>query len=330
MKKIVIIICYLIILASCSSSSSSKGFVYTVKKGDSLISICKKYGVSEEKIMYYNNKYFNYVDVGERLYIPVKQKITTKNQVKRKHNDSLSPKEYKTQRTSKGLIYRVEKGDNLYRISKNFSITVSRLKELNNLDSNLLAIDQELYIKRFSQKSSKTEKKHSQVVDKKRVVVKSEAKSKSKKATTFATNNRGKISNFPKEWLGKFILPLEGMLSSPFGNRHGGFHKGVDISAPPGTRIKAAYSGTVSYAGFLRDYGNIIIIDHGKNIVSVYAHNEMNMVKKSDRVDLGMVIARVGSTGRSTGPHLHFEIRVDNNPIDPAKIVKEIKSLKKI
>ena len=126
----------------------------------------------------------------------------------------------------------------------------------------------------------------------------------------------------------KFAPPLlKGTVSSPFGMRvHPVLgrpmeHHGVDIAAPPGTEVRATAAGRVIYSGWLPNYGNTVMVEHAGGYVSLYAHNDSNVVETGQRVDQGQTIARVGSTGRATGPHLHFELRLKGNPIDPDPIV---------
>lgn len=114
-----------------------------------------------------------------------------------------------------------------------------------------------------------------------------------------------------------FIWPISGAVNSPFGPRGASFHDGIDIAAPAGTPIRAIDAGEVIYSDHLRGYGNIVIIRHTGGFVSVYAHNEKNLVAEGQQVSRGETIARVGSTGRVTGPHLHFEIRRNNKAEDP-------------
>lgn len=111
--------------------------------------------------------------------------------------------------------------------------------------------------------------------------------------------------------------PTPGVLVSGFGNRSGEAHDGVDLAAPEGTDVVAAAAGTVLFAGEQRGYGNIVLLSHEGDLVTVYAHNEQNLVRKGEHVDRGERIARVGRTGNATGPHLHFEVRVGARPHDP-------------
>ncbi len=95
------------------------------------------------------------------------------------------------------------------------------------------------------------------------------------------------------------------------------FHTGIDIGVGYGTPIHAADSGTVIYATWMSGYGNVIIIDHGNGISTLYAHQSSLAVGMGARVARGQVIGYVGSTGFSTGPHLHFEVRLNGTPVDP-------------
>ncbi len=124
---------------------------------------------------------------------------------------------------------------------------------------------------------------------------------------------------------GRLIMPVNGRISSPFGYRvHPIFqvrklHTGIDISASSGTPIKAADSGVVVQAGWRGGYGQAVVISHGDGIATLYAHQSKILVGVGDRVEKGDVIGKVGSTGYSTGPHLHFEVRVNGSPVDPMR-----------
>lgn len=128
-----------------------------------------------------------------------------------------------------------------------------------------------------------------------------------------------------KPWRGSFIRPVNGRLTSRFGYRvHPIYHirklhTGIDLAAPTGTPIHAAAGGVVVSSGWRRGYGNTVIIDHGGGKATLYGHCSSLCVRANQRVNQGQVIARVGSTGNSTGPHLHFEIRIDGRPVDPLK-----------
>jgi len=127
----------------------------------------------------------------------------------------------------------------------------------------------------------------------------------------------------PKIGTGTFSKPTSrGTLSSRFGTRWGRRHEGIDIAVPVGTAVKAADGGVVVFAGYKGDYGYLVIIDHGANMQSYYAHLSKILVSKGDKVYKGQHIANSGNTGRSTGPHLHFEIRKNGVPVNPLNYVK--------
>lgn len=116
-----------------------------------------------------------------------------------------------------------------------------------------------------------------------------------------------------------FIWPLrKGGLSSFFGSRGDSYHEGIDIRANAGTPVYAAREGVVIYSGRgIRGYGNVVIVKHKGGFATVYAHNKFNTVRRGEKVKRGALLARVGATGRATGPHLHFEVRRGELPQDP-------------
>lgn len=134
-------------------------------------------------------------------------------------------------------------------------------------------------------------------------------------------NNSGEYP--PVQGTGQFIWPVSGPITSPFGYRtHPIFgttiyHSGLDIGVDEGTPVHAADSGVVTYSGWLGGYGYAVIIDHGGATSSLYAHNSDLAVSEGQIVSKGQVICYAGSTGYSTGPHVHFEVRVNGDPVDP-------------
>lgn len=111
--------------------------------------------------------------------------------------------------------------------------------------------------------------------------------------------------------------PVSGILTSRYGYRWGRTHTGIDIGAHSGTPIKAAASGTVSFSGWKGSLGYLVVISHGNGIQTYYGHCSKLLVSAGEKVSTGQVIAKVGSTGRSTGAHLHFEIRVNGSSLNP-------------
>lgn len=123
------------------------------------------------------------------------------------------------------------------------------------------------------------------------------------------------------------LWPVQGWVTSDFGSRISPlsgmpkFHEGVDIAAPYGSVIYAPADGKISFAGSKGGYGNALVLDHGYGVSTMYAHTSAFYVKEGDKVKRGQMLAAVGSTGSSTGPHLHYEVHVDGVPTDPMKFV---------
>lgn len=123
-------------------------------------------------------------------------------------------------------------------------------------------------------------------------------------------------------------LPVMGKITSRYGKRIDpiegdvDFHKGLDIAGPEGSKVRASGSGIVTYSGENGTYGNLVIISHGYGYRSLYAHNKKNLVKVGDKVKKGDIIALLGNTGKSTGPHVHFEIHYKGKQVNPEIILK--------
>jgi murein DD-endopeptidase MepM/ murein hydrolase activator NlpD len=114
-----------------------------------------------------------------------------------------------------------------------------------------------------------------------------------------------------------FMWPVNGPITSSYGQRWGRLHAGIDIGVGFGTPIRAAASGTVIHAGWLGGYGNLVVVDHGGGLSTAYGHQQQIYVSPGQQVGQGAVLGEVGSTGNSTGPHLHFEVRVNGSAVDP-------------
>ncbi len=178
-----------------------------------------------------------------------------------------------------GVVYEVKKGDSIDAIAKRFFTLPDLIKKANDLTSDLIFPGQKLFIP-------------SEII--------------------------GLAFNDTKT----FIWPVYGDISSPFGwrihpiTKKWAFHTGIDIAAPLGTPIFAADSGIVEYAGWYKGYGNFILINHGK-YKTAYGHLSKIDVFVGEYVRKGELIGRVGSTGISTGPHVHFEVRLDGKVVNP-------------
>lgn len=121
------------------------------------------------------------------------------------------------------------------------------------------------------------------------------------------------------------VWPVRGFVTSGFGYRGGTrvggtrFHEGIDIASPVGTPVIAAGDGTVTFSGYKGGLGKVIVLDHGFGISTVYGHNAELYVNEGQRIRRGVVLAAIGMTGRTTGPHLHYEVLVDGVPVDPLR-----------
>ncbi len=127
------------------------------------------------------------------------------------------------------------------------------------------------------------------------------------------------------------LLPIAGWISSPFGYRRHPYdglfrlHTGVDIAAEPGTPVRATAPGTVIFSGYREGYGKVVVINHGYGISTLFAHNSKLFANSGIHVKRGDVISEVGSTGMSTGPHLHYEIRKNGIPVNPATFFSRVR-----
>lgn len=196
-----------------------------------------------------------------------------------------------------GVWYTVQRGDLLSAIASRHKVPMVDLIEINGIeDPNDLDVGQDLFIYGVDELVERLASKP--------------------KPAPRRPAKRPAASGGSK---GRFAWPVKGgRLSSGFGPRWGRVHRGLDIAAKEGTSIYAAAAGTVIYSdNKQRGYGNLILIQHPDQFVTVYAHNRRNLVDEGDEVRQGQRIGEVGSTGRSTGSHLHFEVRVRGKAEDP-------------
>jgi len=198
-----------------------------------------------------------------------------------------------------GVYHTVRQGENIFRISLHYQVSVSSILEANQIrDERSLRIGERLWIPEARRSPRGT------------ALLPQPASSGD--TSERARNDAIQQGNLSFHW------PLRGRLTGFFGTRSGRRHDGIDLAAKPGTLIRASESGRVIYSGNgLGAYGNVVIVRHSKLYVSVYAHNRKNRVRKGAFVGQGEVIAEVGQSGNATGPHLHFEIRRDERARDP-------------
>jgi len=234
---------------------------YTVKKGDSLFGIARRFNISIDTVISANalkNAY--YLGIGTKLKIP----------------------------NISGVYYRVRKGDSLSSIASKYKTDINKIADINDLPSSVIHVGDVLFVPG---------------------------------GTLTSWERASALGNlFKKPTTGRLTSRM-GFRKDPFTGKRA-YHAGIDIANRRGTPVYAAQSGVVVYTGYRGNYGRTIIIRHPQGYVTIYAHLDKIYVKRSQRVQQGNKIATIGNTGRSTGPHLHFEIHQYNKLLDPLKILR--------
>ena len=196
----------------------------------------------------------------------------------------------------KGIYHVVERHQTLYRICKTYGVDINEVASFNGIaDQSKIQAGRRIFIPG----ATKALKVEIYIDD-----VAGEPGGKEREKAAHKTMN--------------FVWPVEGKSGDLFEEAENKRHQGIDIISPPGTPIKASHSGMVIYTGnTIKGYGNLIILRHSEEFVTVYAHNQVNLVEEGMWVGKGQVIGKVGQTGNASGPHLHFEIRKNNKAVDP-------------
>lgn len=188
----------------------------------------------------------------------------------------------------------LRKGENLYRLGLRYGVRPTWIAKVNGIDDvTAISVGTRLRIPRSNMRPAPTP---------------AVSAASTKRLARQEALQRGKL---------RFEWPIRGRLTSRFGRRHGRRHEGIDLAAARGTEIYAAEGGRVIHSGRLGDYGKVVIVRHDGNYRSVYAHARRTHVRKGQRVRKGQKLAEVGTTGKSSGPHLHFEIRHRRTAHDP-------------
>jgi len=251
----------------------------------------------------------------------------------------------------------VKRGETLYSISQQYSISIEKIKLFNNLISDRIFTGQKIFLYPHPEKKNefvtkrKIPKRGYHIVKPKesinriakmyglsvfdildfnnlssyklepgiKIVLSDEQiKPEDAPQTSTSPEETKPVITKPRT---KLALPLYGTVTSEFGLRNGRPHKGIDIASDKGDPIYAALKGKVVYSGTQRGYGNVIILEHDDHTMTVYAHNEVNLVRLEEIVNKGQPIATVGQTGTASGPHLHFEYRINGKAINPREVL---------
>ena len=261
---------------------------HIVKRGETLSSISDKYIISKDTLKLFNNLTSNRIFIGQKIYLTPKPN---------------GKSEFVTVRSiPKRGYHLVKQKESLHRIAKMYDVGILELLDYNNLSSYNLKPGIKIWL----------------------IAGKTEVTSIQKpEEETYSTKE--KISEVDYQTSGQkrvdLCLPAKGIVTSEFGIRNGRPHKGIDISASVGEPIYAALNGKVAYVGTQRGYGNVIILEHDNYVMTVYAHNESNLVRLGETVKKGQPIGTLGKTGSTTGPHLHFEYRVKGKAINPRTVL---------
>jgi len=276
----------------------SDDFYYTVKSKDNLFRIAQNHGIKLTDMLAWNNFPNSSYPIHPGDKIIIKDPLGTASEVVSPPPPStpvVTPKEAaKPDTVVIERVYVVQKKDTLFKIATSNGMTVDELKRLNNLKSNDLKVGQRIYLAGTARPQ--------------------ESVNIGENLTEEDVEKRDKIRQ-------DLIMPVEAKVISEYGLRNGRPHKGIDLGAKQGTPIYAVLDGTVVYSGVQGSYGNVVVIEHPDFVMTVYAHNEKNLVSVNDKVKQGQQIAVVGATGNARGAHLHFEYRLKGKAINPRKVL---------
>jgi murein DD-endopeptidase MepM/ murein hydrolase activator NlpD len=200
-----------------------------------------------------------------------------------------------------GVVHVVEPGESLGRIARAYDLTAEDLADVNGIDDpRALRVGDELFVPGATRRRPVPPPAPGDARDE-------------------AVARPREVDRPPP---GRLRWPVRGVFASRFGVRDGRPHEGIDVAAPEGTVIVAAAAGKVVYSGRQSGYGSLVILRHGGGLLTVYAHASRLLVREGEEVGAGERIALVGNTGRSSGPHLHFEVREGTRPRDPLRYLR--------
>jgi murein DD-endopeptidase MepM/ murein hydrolase activator NlpD len=222
------------------------------------------------------------------------------------------------------IRHRVEKGQNLYRIALSYGLTADQLAKANGIgDPTQLAVGQELVIPKVDGPATveAPPPPSTSLPAASPAASSPPGRPAARPAAVSASAPAARPARppVPGQGSGDLSWPLKGVLYARFGKKGSEPHDGIDLAAPLGTPVRAAAEGKVAYAAEQKGYGLLAILEHGNGLITLYAHNHELKVKSGQKVRRGQVIATVGESGRTSGPHLHFEVRQAGVPQDPLK-----------
>lgn len=319
------------ILIDGERDAQSGNLLYEVKQGDTLWGIAREFKIPVRLLLEANGlNEKSILRIGQKLVIPLSGG---------ERSATLGSKEQR--------VHIVRQGDSLWRISRQYGVNMQSLMRANNLtERSILQVGMRLVIPqgeggRAPSASTSSPSWETYIVRKgdtlwgisRRFGVPLQDLLRANGLRETSTLQIGQVlrvpsrgrnvpSSSPQRAGSGLLWPVSGRISSRFGPRGRSFHYGVDIIAPSGTVIRAADDGVVSYSGWMSGYGRVVIITHASGLQTVYAHNSVNLVRQGQRVRKGDPVARVGSTGNATCPHLHFEVRVKGRPVDPLEFLR--------
>ncbi len=262
---------------------------HVVGEGESLWMIAQHYGVSVESLATANDlTEESVIHPGKKLAIPARLVPGQTAQTSATKKSAAAPKKPSSPVASKNIVVR--SGQTLSSIARANGVSISEIITANNLSSaDRIRVGQ-------------------------RLTIPGDVVTPRLRQGTIATSEPAP----PSHRVGSVLSwPARGMITSGFGWRRSHYHGGVDISANWGSPIAAAMAGRVTYAGWYGGYGLAVVLDHGDGLQTIYGHASKILVHVGDEVDSGEAIARVGCTGVCTGPHIHFEVRIDGHPVNP-------------
>ncbi|MFO0598590.1 MAG: M23 family metallopeptidase [Myxococcaceae bacterium] len=219
----------------------------------------------------------------------------------------------------KGMVtHPVEKGQTLYRIARAYGLSVEELMDANRIDDpRELKAGELLYVPGAKERRRVADFDAPEPEPQPRPATASAAPTTEKKPPKLVKVGKG---SGVLEW------PLRGVLYARFGKKGKDPHDGIDLAAPAGQPVKTAASGSVLFAGEQKGYGLIVIVEHDDGLITLYAHNRDLRVKTGQKVRAGQVVATVGDSGKTSGPHLHFEVRREGVPVDPLDFLGPVPS----